>query len=244
MHDELVTIKVESGPVFWWPILSVLFREPDGHWRTVALPPLCPDNINHLVSGTLVNMDTLHLVYPPPIYPFKVNRQNVLKGPPLDFTYSVNKTWQIKLLNGIHTRVSCYSDMHTKCYSDMHDSFVLDSISIGSNSGDRTNAGHDEKHAEKEIFKTDISKLPGLSSRKGRFSCQRFLNDVVGNYDHTEEARHGIQGCRSNDMQLVVPNKRSKQNKVAPRTANVSKFGSNGNLHIHYKQNKLILSIN
>ncbi|ONH90466.1 hypothetical protein PRUPE_8G055500 [Prunus persica] len=152
----------------------VLFREPDGHWRTVALPPVCPDNINHLVSGTLVNMDTLHLVYPPPIYPFKVNRQKVLKGPPLDFTYSVksftgrrctgsamrhqsrNKTWQIKLLNGIHTRVSCYGDMHTKCYSDMYDSFVLDSISIGSNSGDRTNAGHDEKHAEKEIFKTDF----------------------------------------------------------------------------------------
>ncbi|KAH0976508.1 hypothetical protein GBA52_026227 [Prunus armeniaca] len=125
----------------------------------------------------------------------------------------------------------------------MHDSFVLDSISIGSNSGDSTNAGHDEKHAEKEIFKIDISKPPGLSSRKGRFSCQRFLNDVVGNYDHAEEARHGIQGCRSNDTQLVVPNKRSKQ-QSSTGTANVSKFGSNGNLHIHYKQNKLILSIN
>ncbi|BFG41099.1 hypothetical protein CerSpe_273730 [Prunus speciosa] len=144
-------------------------------------------------------------------------------------------------VEGIHTQVSCYSDMYTKGYSDMHDSFVLDSISIGSNSGDSANAGHDEKHAEKEIFKIDIS---NLSSEKGRFSCQRFLNDVVGNYDHIEEARHGIQGCRSNDMQLVVPNKRSKQNKVAPQTANVSKFGSNGNLHIHYKQNKLILSIN
>lgn len=380
------------------PILSVLFREPDGHWRTVALPPVCPDNINHLVSGTLVNMDTLHLVYPPPINPFKVNRRKVQKGPPLDFTYSVksftgrrftgsavrhqsrNKTlankatkWnelsrksfhngcsdssstipngsnsinsstmsignkkinsiakrssrkksrkkgkqstkvsnepevlseeyangsstsepcgnndgdgqvssstapEISLpdsgpknsetpntctassdevgipsvgnfenqlllkdsgfpifdeVEGIHTQVSCYSDMYTKGYSDMHDSFVLDSISFGSNSGDSTNAGHDEKHAEKEIFKIDISKPPGLSSGKGRFSCQRFLNDVVDNYDHTEEARHGIQGCRSNDMQLVVPNKRSKQNKVAPRTANVSKFGSNGNLHI------------
>ncbi|PQM43183.1 uncharacterized protein Pyn_23601 [Prunus yedoensis var. nudiflora] len=60
--------------------------------------------------------------------------------------------------------VSCYSDMYTKGYSDMHDSFVLDSISIGSNSGDSTNAGPDEKHAEKEIFKIDISKPPGLSS--------------------------------------------------------------------------------
>ncbi|ONI09481.1 hypothetical protein PRUPE_5G240600 [Prunus persica] len=346
------------------PILSVLFREPDGHWRTVALPPLCPDNINHLVSGTLVNMDALHLVYPPPINPFKVNRQKVQKWPPLDFTYSVksftgrrftgsavhhqsrNKTlankatkWNElsrksfhngcsdssstipngsnsinsstmsnKKINSIAKRssrkksrkkgkqstkvsnepevlseeyangssasepcgnndgdgqvssstateislpdsgpknsetpntctsssdeVSCYSDMYTRGYSDMHDSFVLDSMSIGSNSGDSINAGHDEKHAEKEIFKIDISKPPGLSSGKGRFSCQRFLNDVVDNYDHTEEARHGIQGCRSNDMQLVVPNKRSKQNKVAPRTANVSKFGSNGNLHI------------
>ncbi|PQM33044.1 hypothetical protein Pyn_34397 [Prunus yedoensis var. nudiflora] len=87
-------------------------------------------------------------------------------------------------------------------------------ISLPVMSGDSTNAGPDEKHAEKEIFKIDISKPPG-------------------NYDHTEEARHGIQCCRSNDMQLVVPNKRSKQNKVAPRTANVSKFGSNVNLHIH-----------
>ena len=135
-------------------------------------------------------------------------------------------------VEGIHTQVSSYNDMYTKGYSDMHDSFVLDSISIGSNSGDSTNAGHDEKHAEKEIFKIDISEPPGLSSMKGCFSFQSSLNDVVDNYDHTGEARHGIQGCSSSDMQLVVPNKRSKQNKVAQRTANVFKFGSNGNLHI------------
>ncbi|PQM41201.1 uncharacterized protein Pyn_13298 [Prunus yedoensis var. nudiflora] len=71
--------------------------------------------------------------------------------------------------------VSCYSDMYTKGYSDMHDSFVLDSISIGSNSGDSTNAGPDEKHAEKEIFKIDISKPPGLSSGKGRCSLSKIF---------------------------------------------------------------------
>ncbi|KAH0976108.1 hypothetical protein GBA52_018007 [Prunus armeniaca] len=333
------------------PILSVLFREPDGHWRTVALPPLCPDNINHLVSGrrftgsavrhqsrnkTLANKATkwnelsrksFHngcsdssSTIPNGSNSFnsstmsignkKINsiakrssrKKSRKKGkqstkvsnePEVlsqeyangssasepcgnndgDGQVSSSTAPEISLpdsgpknsetpntsdevgipsvgnfenqlllkdsgfpifddMEGIHTQVSCYSDMYTKGYSDMHDSFVLDSISIGSNSGDSTNAGHDENHAEKEIFKIDISKPPGLSSGKGRFSCQRFLNDVVDNYDHTEEARHGIQGCRSNDMQLVVPNKRSKQNKVAPRTANVSKFGSNGNLHI------------
>ncbi|BBH04226.1 Protein of unknown function D [Prunus dulcis] len=337
------------------PILSVLFREPDRHWRTVALPPLCPDNINHLVSGRRFTGSAVHHQSRNKTLANKATKWNELSrksfhngcsdssstipngsnsinsstmsignkkinsiakrssrkksrkkgkqstkvsnepevlseeyangssasepcgnndgdgqvssstateislpdsGPknsetPNTCTSSSDEVgipsignFENQLLlkdcgfpifdevDGIHTQVSCYSDMYTKGYSDMHDSFVLDSMSIGSNSGDSINAGHDEKLAEKEIFKIDISKPPGLSSGKGRFSCQRFLNDVVDNYDHTEEARHGIQGCRSNDMQLVVPNKRSKQNKVAPRTANVSKFGSNGNLHI------------
>ncbi|ONI09483.1 hypothetical protein PRUPE_5G240600 [Prunus persica] len=303
------------------PILSVLFREPDGHWRTVALPPLCPDNINHLVSGRRFTGSAVHHQSRNKTLANKATKWNELSRKSFhngcsdssstipNGSNSINSsTMSNKKINSIAKRssrkksrkkgkqstkvsnepevlseeyangssasepcgnndgdgqvssstateislpdsgpknsetpntctsssdeVSCYSDMYTRGYSDMHDSFVLDSMSIGSNSGDSINAGHDEKHAEKEIFKIDISKPPGLSSGKGRFSCQRFLNDVVDNYDHTEEARHGIQGCRSNDMQLVVPNKRSKQNKVAPRTANVSKFGSNGNLHI------------
>ncbi|CAB4281587.1 unnamed protein product [Prunus armeniaca] len=311
------------------PILSVLFREPDGHWRTVALPPLCPDNINHLVSGTLVNMDTLHLVYPPPINPFKVNRQKMRKGPPLDFTYSV-KSFTGRRFTGsavrhqsrnktLANKATKWNELSRKSFhngcSDSSstipngsNSFNSSTMSIGNKKinsiakrssrkksrkkgkqstkvsnepevlsqeyangssasepcGNNDGDGQVSSSTAPEISLPDSgpknSETPNTSDEVGIPSVGNFENQLLlkdsgfpifddmegihtqvscysdmytkDNYDHTEEARHGIQGCRSNDMQLVVPNKRSKQNKVAPRTANVSKFGSNGNLHI------------
>ncbi|KAM0983127.1 hypothetical protein ACFX2J_015834 [Malus domestica] len=384
-------------------IFTFLSLKPDEQWRIVALPSQCPYNTNQSVSDTPVNMDTLHLLYPPPLNPFKVNRHRVQKVLPLDATYSVNsfasrsftgssvrhqprnKTltnkatkWngvprksfhksitrsdsasaipngsnainssnmsignqkidntakrssrkknikkgkqnkkfscntgsnesevlfeeypngssasktcgnnggdrplsstapdnslpdggannsetpntftsssdeagipsvgnfenQVLLkdsgfpifngVQGIHPQTSCYNDMYTKGYFDIHDSFILDAVSFGSYSDDSTNAGRDEKHAETEIHELYISEPPRLCSRKGYFSCQSLLNDSMDSYDHTEGTRHGIQGRSNSDVQLVALNKRSKQNKVAPRNSNVSKFGSSGNLH-------------
>ncbi|RXH96682.1 hypothetical protein DVH24_009186 [Malus domestica] len=385
-------------------ILTFLSLETGGQRRIVELPAQCPYNINHLVVDSLVNMDNLHLLYPPPMNPFKVTRQRVHKMPPLDVTYSVksftnrsftgssvrhqprNKTltnkgtkWNevprksshnsltcsdsactipngsnainsstmsisnqkidntakrssrkknrkkgrqnkkfsintgsnepevlyagypngssasetcgnndgdrplssstapdnslpdggtknsetpntctsssdeagipavgnfgnqvllkdsgFSIFNGvesIHIQARCYNDLYTKRYSDIHDSFNLDSVSFGSSSDISTTADRDEKHAETETHNIYISEPPSLSSRKGYFSCQSLLNDAMDSYNHTEGTRHGIQGRSNSDVQLVAHNKRSKENIVAPRNSNVSKFGSFGNLH-------------
>ncbi|XP_061988168.1 uncharacterized protein LOC133706647 isoform X2 [Rosa rugosa] len=370
-------------------IFKFLSLEPDGQWRIVALPLQCNDNINNLVLDAVVNMESLRLVYSPPISHFKFNRQKMQKGPPMDVAYSVksftnrrftgstmrhqyrNKTlvnkatkWNVSkkfqksltsndpsamilndsnaikssdvvsnrkidgnvkrssrkksrkkgkqskkvscnvgstdheviyeeygnvssasetcgnkdgdgpapsstapeislpdsknssdevgtvsnfenhivledsafpILDGVeaiqHTKASCYNDLYTKGYSEMHDSYVLDSISIGSNSDGSTNLGHDEKHAEKEMYNTDISDPADSSSRKGYFTRQRSLNDVVNTYNHTEDAGQGTHDFgSSSDMKFVVPNKRSRQNKVGQRSANVPKSGSVGNM--------------
>ncbi|KAL6178295.1 hypothetical protein ACLB2K_049813 [Fragaria x ananassa] len=375
-------------------IFKFLSLETDGRWRIVALPLQCTDNINNLVSGALVNMESLHhLAYSPPINPFKFNRQKVQKGPPLDVVYSVksftnrrftdstkrhqsrNKTlvnkatkWNVSrkfqksltsgdssaiigndsnaiissdvvsnrkidsivkrssrkksrkkgkqskkvlcnvrstdpeviseeygnvssasetcgnnegdgpalsstapvfllldakrtctsspdelgtvsnlenqillkdsaflILDGVegihHTKASNCSDLYTKGYSEMYDSFILDSISIGSNSDGSINLGHDEKHADKEIYNIDISEPPNSSSRKVYFTRQSSLNDFVNTYNHTEGARQCTHGCSSStDMKYVVRNKRSRQNKVGQRSASVPKSGSVGNM--------------
>ncbi|PQQ03468.1 hypothetical protein Pyn_26874 [Prunus yedoensis var. nudiflora] len=277
------------------PILSVLFREPDGHWRTVALPPLCPDNINHLVSGRRFTGSAVRHQSRNKTLANKATKWNELSRKSFhngcsdssstipNGSNSINSsTMSIgnKKINSIakrssrkksrkkgkqSTKVSNEPEVLSEeyangssasepCGNNDGDGQVSSSTApetslpdSGPNNSETPNtctASSDEVgnpsvgNFKNQLLLKDsgfpiFDEVEGLSSGKGRFSCQRFLNDVVDNYDHTEEARHGIQGCRSNDMQLVVPNKRSKQNKVAPRTANVSKFGSNGNLHIH-----------
>ncbi|XP_062026230.1 uncharacterized protein LOC133742563 isoform X1 [Rosa rugosa] len=96
-------------------------------------------------------------------------------------------------------QMSHCNDLHTGGYSDMHDSFVSDSISVGSNCDDNDSDGHDEKHAEKEIHR--LYEPSGFSSRKGYFSCQSLLNDVVKIHDSSERTRHGIPK-RADKMEL------------------------------------------
>ncbi|XP_050375929.1 uncharacterized protein LOC126793447 [Argentina anserina] len=385
-------------------IFKFLSLEPDGRWKIVTLPTQCTDNNYNLASDALVNMESLHLAYSPPISPFKSNWKTVQKGPPLDVLYSVksctnrrftdstmrhqsrNKTlvnkatkWNVSrkfqksltsgdssaiipndsyavkssgvvsnrkvdskkssrkksrkkgkqskkvlcnvgstdpdviseeygnvssasetcgnndgdgpalfptapdislpdarksetpktctpsidevgtvsnfenqfllknssfpILDGVegihHTKASCCNDLYTKSYSEMHASFILDSTSIGSNSDGSTNVGHDEKHAEREIYNTDIYEPPNSSSRKGYYTRQSSLNDLVNSYQHTEGARQGYHGfsSSSSDMKCVVPNKRSRQNKVGQRTANVPKYGTVGNIRTGKENN-------
>ncbi|KAJ7975371.1 Serine-rich adhesin for platelets like [Quillaja saponaria] len=102
-----------------------------------------------------------------------------------------------------------FKDMCSKSSSDMQDSLVLDSVSVGSNSDDNTNAGEDVKQSEK------ISCGIGLS--------ENLLNGV-SNAKHTDGTKHGAHSSRSS-------NKRGKQNKVAPRNASVNRSAVVGNSH-------------
>lgn len=126
-------------------------------------------------------------------------------------------------------QISCCDDIHSKSFSDMPDSIVLDSVSVGSNSDDSTDASHSIKSVDKESSRGSFSEAPVF--RKGYFSHKNLLNGVVDKYDHTEGSKHSGQNCSCSDAQLLVAGKRGKQIKTLPRDCGVYKFGGVGNFH-------------
>ncbi|XP_050376051.1 uncharacterized protein LOC126793543 [Argentina anserina] len=129
-----------------------------------------------------------------------------------------------------HTEMDHCNDLHTRGYSDMHDSFVMDSISVGSSCDDYNSDGHDEKHAEKEIHR--LYEVSSFSSKIGYVSNQSLMNDVLDTHDSSEGMRHGIQNSYGDDMKSAVPSKRSNHHETEKTSANFLKLGSTVNLHV------------
>lgn len=128
-------------------------------------------------------------------------------------------------------QISCYDDMYSKGLSDMHDSLVLNSVSVGSSSGDNVHAIHDVQQSENERFGISVSEPPGFNSSKECLSHQSSLNCSVNTKDHTERKKCSSQVGSCSDMQVVLPGKRGTQNKATPTSSSVHRFGSVRYMH-------------
>ncbi|XP_048330177.2 uncharacterized protein LOC107419732 isoform X2 [Ziziphus jujuba] len=140
--------------------------------------------------------------------------------PGVTVPYVIQKSTEKHPVSNLDSTISIcggVEDMYGKSYCNMHDSFLLETISIGSNGDNFTNFGLDSKQSEKESCRTDHS--------------ERECYDVSDTFDQTERAIPSRQGCSINDMQVVTPGKITKQNKIVPRISNVSKAVSVGNCH-------------
>ncbi|CAJ1952305.1 unnamed protein product [Sphenostylis stenocarpa] len=103
-------------------------------------------------------------------------------------------------------------------FNDIQDSFVLDSVSVGSRSDESVNADDIGKQSNKANCTTTSD------SGDGYFLGQNLTNGIHNNCEHIEGIRHGGQNCINND-------KRVKQKRAMSNSAALNKFGAVGILH-------------
>lgn len=118
-----------------------------------------------------------------------------------------------------HSQIRCYDGIHSNRFSDMHDCQVLDSVSVGSNSDNSTTTSCDAKPHDRGSRKFGFSESLDFSPRKACFSPQNLLDSVVDFHDYTEETRYGNQDFNGSNMQVAVPDKRSKKAKMVLRSS-------------------------
>lgn len=116
------------------------------------------------------------------------------------------------------------------CDDYMHELAVVDSIMIGSNSDDKTTFVRDSKEYRKKNYRFYLSEVSSSSRNEYLPYHQNLLNDVEDKFDQTEGKSSGDQCCSGSGFQVILPGKKSKENKTVSRVSSASRYGV-GNLH-------------
>ncbi|XP_062112785.1 uncharacterized protein LOC133823944 isoform X2 [Humulus lupulus] len=136
---------------------------------------------------------------------------------------------------GDDSQIYLFDALHPRDCADKSESFLLDPTSTCSNSDDGTKLYHGTKHSEKERCRTDLSESPASDFGKEYSSCSSLLNNILDSSDHTNKTKitHGSGGRNGSQVHVVIPGKKTKQNKSVARMSSVSKCRVPGNLHGH-----------
>uniref|UniRef100_A0A5B7AHA2 Uncharacterized protein n=1 Tax=Davidia involucrata TaxID=16924 RepID=A0A5B7AHA2_DAVIN len=145
---------------------------------------------------------------------------------------------EISISNGgvqdTHSKgINCFDDPYSDVFSEKIDSLVFDSVSVGSNSDESSNAAYDVKISNKESGEITASEPSGYVASKGCFSRGNMSHGVADSYCHAEGTNYGKPGCTGSDIHLAVPAKRGKKIQRVPRNSSVYRLSSVGNLYGH-----------
>lgn len=123
--------------------------------------------------------------------------------------------------------VGCCGDFHSKGFSDNNSS---ESQCVSSNSD---YDGLNLKFNEKESFGVGLLEEKNSPSRENYCSRHISVRDEVDVNAEVERAKHGIQGCTNSETRLVLPGKKTKQNKKLTGSSKINRFGIVGNSQRH-----------
>uniref|UniRef100_A0A803QJJ9 Uncharacterized protein n=1 Tax=Cannabis sativa TaxID=3483 RepID=A0A803QJJ9_CANSA len=130
------------------------------------------------------------------------------------------------------SQICSYNALHPRYCADKSDSLLMDPASTSSNSDDGMKLYHGQKQPEKEHCRTNFSESPASDFQKEYSSCRNLLKNILDSSNHTNKSQttHGSQDRNGSQVHVVIPGKKKKQNKSAPRISSVSKFGVAGKL--------------
>ncbi|XP_059647216.1 uncharacterized protein LOC132293671 isoform X2 [Cornus florida] len=207
------------GPLPYATTLAVPLPELSGNGKDIEgnrngtidcfeSPKTCTSSIDEVdVSEAL----------PPSVVQSSSNSEN---GTQTDYTEG-------SILNGgiqdLHSKsISCFNDPYSNVLSEPQDSFVFDSVSVGSNSDKSIYSSGDVKISNKESSGINPSESPSSTAKKGCFPRGNMLNGLAGSSYNAVGTNKGANG----DTHTVVPTKRSKQIKRVPRSSRVHRVSS------------------
>ncbi|XP_023541619.1 uncharacterized protein LOC111801730 [Cucurbita pepo subsp. pepo] len=100
--------------------------------------------------------------------------------------------------------------------------------SFDNNSPDSNCDSHTLKLTENEGFGIDLLEGQNSPSRENDYSHHNSVRDEVDVNAEAEKANHGIQGCTASETRLILPGKKTKQNKKLSGNSRTNRFGGMG----------------